>query len=228
MLQPSCHQWPLTTVVERKMTPEELLQDQWKEINAHNRHWETLAFENAKTFIHLVTIALGAAGAVVVWPSVSPSAQLVAITLFLVAAIAFSACAIRVILSIRSYLRGFYDRRHDVEKNTALRLRNKTDDSGKTLSTLIWAFGIAIAISCVLLLVAVLEPRRSILDGAKLSGADLSGVEGLSKRDLRGACGDAATKLPVGLTLTACTAAIPPSKATYTGAAGDAPQAARP
>ncbi len=92
------------------MSPE-LRQDQWKEINEHTRHWESLAFDNAKTFINLVALALGAAGAVVVWPSISRLAQMTAIVLFLVAAAAFLTCAIVVILSTKKYLKGFYERR---------------------------------------------------------------------------------------------------------------------
>jgi hypothetical protein len=183
----------------------ELLHDQWKEINENARHWETLVFENATTFINLVALALGAAGAVVVWPSISHFAQTTAIVLFLIAAAAFSACAITVIVSTKNYLKGFYDRRHELEASTQdLRLRNTVTGPGSTLAALVLAFVVALVISLFLLAAAVAEPPRAILEGAKLSGADLSSVRGLSQRDLQGACGDSSTKLATSLTLRHC------------------------
>jgi uncharacterized protein YjbI with pentapeptide repeats len=40
--------------------------------------------------------------------------------------------------------------------------------------------------------------------GANLSGAELAGARGLTQSQLDGACGDAATQLPAGLTVPAC------------------------
>lgn len=206
------------------MTPE-LLQDQWKEINAHTRHWEALVFDNAKTFLNLVALALGAAGAVVLWPSVSRFAQLAAIALFLIAASAFSVCAIKVITSIQNYLQGFYARRESLEHED-LRLRDEISGAGRTLPMLKLGFVVAILISLSLLLVAFMEPPRSTLEGARLPGADLSTVSGLSQRDLEGACGDSLTKLPTGLTLRHCPSSALPKVNAQPGAAAGRPQAA--
>jgi uncharacterized protein YjbI with pentapeptide repeats len=45
---------------------------------------------------------------------------------------------------------------------------------------------------------------RARLDGAIFSGADLSEARGLTQAQLNRACGDAATRLPAGLTIPAC------------------------
>ena len=53
------------------------------------------------------------------------------------------------------------------------------------------------------------ETPRASMDGARLrrtnlSGADLSSASGLDQRQLDDACGNAATKLPRGLSVRAC------------------------
>lgn len=44
----------------------------------------------------------------------------------------------------------------------------------------------------------------AVLDSANLSGTDLRSAQGLAQEDLTGACGDADTKLPAGLTVRPC------------------------
>jgi hypothetical protein len=48
------------------------------------------------------------------------------------------------------------------------------------------------------------------LPGANLSGADLSYAKNLTQAQLDGACGDATTKLPEGLTIKRCPLSGPP------------------
>ena len=49
--------------------------EQWKEINASVRHWETLVFETAKAYFNIVALALGGAGAAIAWTAIPSNAQ---------------------------------------------------------------------------------------------------------------------------------------------------------
>ena len=51
------------------------VEDQWKEINASARHWETLVFETAKAYFSFVALSLGGAGAAIAWTTVPSSLQ---------------------------------------------------------------------------------------------------------------------------------------------------------
>jgi hypothetical protein len=178
-----------------------------KEINESARHWEKLVFDNVKMFFKVVSLALGAAGAVIGWSTVTRPTQKVVIVMFLVTAIVVSSYALKAIRSTEAYLRGFYLRRDGIaSQNPALKLRDKTNESGSTLDAIGACFWLAILLSTLLVIVTVtaLEPSRSLLDGSRLSGADLSAVHGLTQKDLEGACGDASTKLPAGLKLKQC------------------------
>jgi len=198
-----------------KATLDSNVLEAWKEINEQIRHWETLVFENARNLFTVVTLALGATGAVLAWSSVNWNTQRLVMVLFLATGIVVSLSAILVILSTKNYLAGFYRRRKALEASIPqLRLgepdspanQKKLLGSGWTLPAVACGFGLA-AVLCLTLIVTALtadEPNRSILNGARLPGADLSTVNGLTQRDLVGACGDAATKLPAGLVLQHC------------------------
>jgi hypothetical protein len=219
---------------------DELILLQWKEVNENIRHWEKLLFENARSFFTIVSLSVAAAGAVIAWPAVPRTVQLVAILVFLFSAIGFSLSAMRAIWSTRNYLSRFYARRAAIETSTpGLMLREpppkedqgtsgRTKKSGETVTAVYDSFGIAILISLALIVAALVIPSRSILNGANLSGADLSSVRGLTSHDLEGACGDERTKLPTGINIRPCTLIRGSSGATQPGAAGDAPRAARP
>jgi hypothetical protein len=183
----------------------------WKESVASARHWETLVFEIAKTFFSVVSLAMGAAGAVLAWSTVPRSTRILVIYFFLGSAVLISACAIVAIFSTKAYLGGFYERRREVEDVVReLKLRkvqtNAAFGSGWTLYTLVACFGVAICVSGLLIYAAYTSPdmTHSPLEHADLSGADLSAVRGLTQKDLDAACGDDKTKLPVNLTITHC------------------------
>lgn len=202
--------------------------EQWKEINAYSRHWETLLFENSKNLFTLLTLTFGAAGAVLAWTSVSRPTQRLAIELFLWAAIVIASFALVTIFSTRNHLKGFYQRRKKLEEASGLQLKEPAKSWFKRVvvgstkeEELSWSQRVALSSGWTPLAVAACflgaiflagyfilatrkEPDRPFLKGARLMGANLSFVEGLTQADLEGACGDAATKLPVGLTLEYC------------------------
>ncbi len=78
--------------------------DQWKEINASARHWETLVFETAKAYFSIVALALGGAGAAIAWTTVPSGVQKKAVIVFLVATIIISALALLALRSQKAYL----------------------------------------------------------------------------------------------------------------------------
>lgn len=183
--------------------------EQWKEINEYARHWETLMFESAKSYFTVIALALGGAGAMLAWSSVSRLIQQIAIAALVAAALLLSCLALASVLSQRNYLRGFYERRRALENNTRdLCLRTKVCGAGWTPAALIGGFVIAIVLSLGLLVLAIYGPGRPLLEGARLAGADLSSVQGLTLYDLTGACGDSSTKLPKDLTIKPC---LPPN-----------------
>ena len=213
--------------------------EEWKEINLTIRHWETLVFENSKSLFTAVTIAIGAAGAVVAWATVGLETQRIVVTLFLGAATALSLAAIAVILSTKAYLGGFYRKREALQDKfrqladavneagpddpigIVKRIRNWLfKKQGWTLPALASCFVLTIVLCAVFFKVTwSYEPERSLLNGARLQGADLSTVSGLNQRDLANACGDSKTKLPVGLVLPYCEQLpIPPATETGVGA----------
>jgi hypothetical protein len=123
--------------------------EEWKEINANIRHWETLLFGTAKDFLSVVAFALGAAGAALVWPGVQWELRRYAITVFLYAAIAIATCAIIALLSQQLYLQGFYSRRRQIQ---TFRLRERAGrGSGLTVPSLMIVFFVLILGSILLL-----------------------------------------------------------------------------
>jgi len=174
--------------------------EEWKEINANIRHWETLLFGITKDFLSVIAFAFGAAGAALVWPGVQWELRRYAITVFLCAAIAIATCAVIALLSLRSYLKGFYSRRSEIK---TFRLREHVGGSGWTVTSLMLVFFVLI-LGSLILLIAVPEKLRPTLANAQLQGADLSLVEGLVQFDFERACGDANSKLPPGISLAAC------------------------
>jgi hypothetical protein len=190
--------------------------EQWKEINEHARHWEKLVFESAKNYFTVIAAALAAAGVALSWTTVHGPTQQAAIICFLAASFLLSGFALISVFSQKRYLSGFYKRRKEIEcTDRELRLRAHVKGSGWTLATLIAGFAVAMALSTVLLVVAVVKQPRPLLYGAKFQGADLSMVEGLRQADLEGACGDVSTKTPKGLRIEPC----PPPAAAQAGAA---------
>jgi hypothetical protein len=122
-----------------------------------------------------------------------------------------SACAVAVIWSTKNYLSGFYNRRANLkgdENEFAMRSedRTKRDADNRILPSAgrtVWALSscfIFAAVLCPLLIWASwrTEPKRPLLAGAQLEGANLSSVRGLTQSDLDDACGDARTRcLPI-------------------------------
>jgi len=188
-----------------------------KEVNESIRHWEVLLFSNAEKFFTVVAICIGAAGAVVAWSDVAFETKRFVITLFLGMAAIVSACAVAVIWSTRNYLSGFYNRRANLkgdENEFAMRSEDSTKraadnrilpSAGRTVWALSSCFIFA-AVLCPLLIWASwrTEPRRPLLAGAQLEGANLSSVRGLTQSDLDDACGDARTQVPTNLHLRYC------------------------
>jgi hypothetical protein len=198
---------------EQRQEPNSNAVELWKETNAHIRHWETIVFETSKNFFTAVTVAIGAAGAVVAWSTIGISTQRIVVSLFLGAAIFLSIAAIALVLSNENYLNRFYRRRKKLEAqiqqeafdNAGSGTGGRRFLTGWSMTTLKFSFVLAIALCGVFLRVVwSYEPEKAMLSGARLQGADLSTVSGLSQRDLANACGDARTKLPVGLVLPSC------------------------
>jgi len=140
------------------------------------------------------------------------------VTVFLFAAILIAICAFIALLSQKNYLNGFYQRRDQFQD---LCLREKTDGSGWIIRSLgngwsirslrsgwsirsLMIVFVLVVLGSIFLLTAVLAKLRPTLTGARLQGADLSLVEGLVQSDFEGACGDANTKLPPGISLAPC------------------------
>jgi|KBSMisStaDraftv2_1062788.scaffolds.fasta_scaffold97357_1 hypothetical protein len=183
-----------------------------KEVNESIRHWEALLFSNAEKFFTVVAICVGAAGAVVAWSDVAFETKRFVITLFLGMAAIVSVCAVAVIWSTKNYLSGFYNRRANL-KGDGQKFAMRSEDSrereadnrilpsaGKTVWALTSCFIVA-AVLCPLLIWVSwgTEPKRPLLAGARLEGANLSAVRGLTQSDLDDACGDAGTKVPAHL-----------------------------
>jgi len=97
-------------------------------------------------------------------------------------------------------------------RSRVLRKVTRWHDRGLS-SRSVACFWLAIVLSALLVIVTVtaVEPNRSLLEGSKLSGADLSLVRGLTQKDLDGACGDSSTKLPAGLKLKPCSESAAPN-----------------
>ena len=181
-----------------------------KEVNEYIRHWETLLFSTAEKFFTVVAICVGAAGAVVAWADVSFDTKRIIISLLLGTATIFSISAIVVLVSNKAYLSGFYYRRNELtgaQREFAMRSAKSMEEdsrlfrrSGNTVGVLSLCFIFA-AVLCPLLIWASwrTEPKRPLLAGARLEGANLSAVRGLTQSDLDDACGDAGTKVPVPL-----------------------------
>jgi hypothetical protein len=179
--------------------------EQWKEINVAARHWEILAFETAKGYYAAVAFRVGAGGAAIAWTSVPQLLQKGAVAIFLAAAFVLSGLALKALRSQKNYLRGFYERRRQLETvNPDLKLRSDIPGSGGTVDAFMNGFRVAIAVSLLLLVLLPFLSQRSVLRGARLSGADLALVVGLTQADLEGACGDATTRLPQGLSVLPC------------------------
>jgi pentapeptide repeat protein len=180
--------------------------EQWKEINANARHWETLIFESAKSYFNVVAFALAGAGAAISWTGVPDATERWAVTGFLVASIVLAVLALVAISSQQSFLNRFYARRRALEEeHEGLELRDSPEGkkSGKTLIALRWGFWISIGLCVGLLILIPFMRRAPLLQGARLQGADLRGAH-ITQADLEGACGDANTKLPLGLWLPPC------------------------
>lgn len=179
--------------------------EQWKENSAAARHWETLAFETAKGYYAAVAFLVGAAGAAIAWTNVPQALQKGAVAIFLMAALVLSLFALQALRSQRKHLLGFYTRRRELENdNPGLKLRSDEPGSGETMDAFMNGLKVAIAISVLLLVLLPFLSQRAVLRGARLSGADLSTVVGLTQADLEGACGDATTRLPHGLSVLPC------------------------
>jgi hypothetical protein len=180
--------------------------EQWKEINANARHWETRGFESAKSYFNVVAFALAGAGAAISWTGVPDVTQRLAVGCFLVASIFLAVLALVAICSQKSFLNRLYVRRRALEaEHKGFELRDTPDGkkSGWTLAALNGGFAISILLCVALLAVLPFMRRAPLLQGARLQGADLRGTH-LMQSDLEGACGDANTKLPEGLWLPEC------------------------
>jgi len=156
---------------------------------------------------------------------------MIAIFLFLAASGVLSLFALLSLRSMQHYLKGFYLRREEIEKNSGLRLRKKPEDSkeGSTISAMMAGFWTAIGVAACIMVVISWMGLNSPLSGARLQGADLSEAVALTQRDLEGACGDDSTKLPVGLKIVRCSEKASNGKAAaQQGPAGDAPRVAYP
>jgi hypothetical protein len=132
------------------------VEDQWKEINASARHWETLVFETAKAYFSFVALSLGGAGAAIAWTTVPSSLQKAGVAVFLTATILLSVLALIALKSQKAYLFGFYKLRKALEAearddNKNLRLREEVPGSGYTFAALWGSFAVAIALALVLL-----------------------------------------------------------------------------
>ena len=179
--------------------------EQWKEINANARHWETLVFQSATGYFTVVAAALAGAGGVIGWTGVPDAAQRRAVAYFLAASILLAVFALIALSSQKSFLGRLYSRRRALEReNQGLELRDDLgNSSGRTLAALRGGFAIAIVLAGLLLALLPGARRAPVLQGARLQGADLLGTR-LTQADLEGACGDATTKLPPGLWLRPC------------------------
>ncbi|MGI8918424.1 MAG: pentapeptide repeat-containing protein [Pyrinomonadaceae bacterium] len=184
------------------------VKDQWKEINASARHWETLVFETAKAYFSIVALALGGAGAAIAWTTVPSGVQKKAVIVFLVATIIISALALLALRSQKAYLSGFYSLRKTLEDNPGagnqrMKLKNTAPGSGYTMVALWGGFLVAIALAFVLLLLLPEPTRIPLLQGANLTGADLSATRS-THADLQGACTNGGTTLPKNVSLDRC------------------------
>jgi hypothetical protein len=179
--------------------------EQWKEINANARHWETLQFQSATGYFTVVAAALAGAGAAIGWTSVPDAAQREAVVCFLLASIAVATFALVALESQKAFLGRMYARRRKLEEdNPGLQLRDsEMTKSGRTVAALRGGFAVAIVLGLALIFVLANARRAPLLQGARLSGADLLGTR-VTQADLEGACGDDSTKLPHGLWLRPC------------------------
>jgi hypothetical protein len=179
--------------------------EQWKEINANARHWETLVFQSATGYFTVVAAALAGAGVVIGWTTVPDATQRQAVTCLLLASVVVAVIAMVALRSQTQFLQRMYDRRRALEDaNPGLGLRdNDVQSSGKTVPAFRAGFCMAIVLGLLLILVVAFAKRAPLLQGARLSGADLLGTR-VTQADLEGACGDATTKLPHGLWLRPC------------------------
>lgn len=183
--------------------------EQWKEINASVRHWETLVFETAKAYFNIVALALGGAGAAIAWTAIPSNVQKISVMIFLSATIVLSALAVLALTSQKAYLRGFYSVRKTLEAsevdkgNVHLKLYEKQRGSGYTMVALWGGFFVAIAVAVLLLLLLPTTTRIPLLQGANLTGADLSTTR-LTQADLQGACSNGGTKLPANVSVDRC------------------------
>lgn len=180
--------------------------DEWKEVNESIRHWETLFFENVKACFAAIALAVGAAGAAMAWTNVPRGQQRLAIVVFLGLAILVALFAFILVTSQESYLAGFYARRTSLRSaGLSVREPKKAPRSRKTVPVLRIGLGAAIAVSAILMIVVLTDIAGApLLAGARLNGADLTGVGGLRQGDLVGACGDSTTKLPQSLSIDVC------------------------
>ena len=112
--------------------------------------------------------------------------------------------ALAALHSQKAYLCGFYKRRRAVEQALGLLLHEEATGSGRTFYALMGGFWVAIILSLLFLCLLPFGQRRPLLQCARLSGADLTAVVGLTQEQLAGACGDASTKLPRRLALRQC------------------------
>jgi hypothetical protein len=118
--------------------------EQWKEINANARQWETLVFESAKGYFNVVALSVGGAGSAIAWTGVSDRAQRLAVLCFLTASILLASFALVALGSQQAFLGRLYTRRRQLEKeNQGLRLRDdNVNKSGRTLIASGVAFGL--------------------------------------------------------------------------------------
>jgi hypothetical protein len=180
----------------------------FKEINASIRHWETLLLGTAKDFISYLGLAFSAAGAAVAWSNTTWNTRRIAVCLFMLVCIGLAGCAYNILTSQQGYLDRFYKRRReDIFKEMKLSEdKVQGDPSGTTVQRLRRLFlgAVIVAVGVLIGAIAIGNPMPGTLDGARLQGADLSRVTGLSQKDFDGACGDANTKVPAGIYLTTC------------------------
>jgi len=176
----------------------------WKESVQYAKHWESLVFESAKNYFTVIAFALAGAGVAVAWSSVDRDIQQYVIIIFLVLAFVLSVAALLTIKSQQDYLLGFYKRRREIEEAyPSLVLRHDVKGGGSTIFLLRAGFFSASLVALALALLVFLEDPP-LLAGAKLQGADLRVVKGITQHDLKGACGDLNTKLPAGFKIDIC------------------------
>lgn len=176
----------------------------WRESVLYAKHWESLVFESAKNFFTVIAFALAGAGMAVAWSSVDRVIQQYVILIFLVLSFVLSVAALFTIKSQQTYLSGFYSRRREIEDAyPSLVLRHDVKGGGSTIFLLQAGFFSASLVALALALLVFLEDPP-LLGGAKLQGADLRSLKGLTQYDLQGACGDLNTKLPTELKIDIC------------------------